>query len=260
MKKITLCADDFAYNSSVSEGILILLEKKRLSAVSCMSLSELWPEYAMDLKKYSDHIDIGLHFDLTHFAKIQKKKYSVKKLLLLSFLQNLSQNEIEKILHQQIELFIKYFNKKPDFIDGHEHIHVFSAIRKAFLKVYETYFPEHQSYIRVPLAKKNLSLKSKIIAYAGAKQLKASLETSHIPHNLSFSGVYNLKPQNYRLLFKKFLNEIEHQGLIMCHPGLASTDQNDPISAARFKEFQYFSGEDFLHDLKNISLCKFAFI
>lgn len=54
MSDLCICADDFAQNESISEGILNLASKKRINATSCMVNSLFWQEMAFDLKNIPD--------------------------------------------------------------------------------------------------------------------------------------------------------------------------------------------------------------
>ncbi len=75
------------------------------------------------------------------------------------------------------------------------------------------------------------------------------------PHNASFSGIYDFhQAGQYRRYFQSFLAEIRHRGLIMCHPGFAAADENDPIEQARVLEYQYLSSQDFLEDCRAASI------
>ena len=69
-KPIVVCADDYALNDSVSQGIVELARHQRLSATSVMSLSPLWEHHAPALRELKDAIDVGLHLDWTsEFAR-----------------------------------------------------------------------------------------------------------------------------------------------------------------------------------------------
>ena len=66
LRNVVLCADDFGISPGVNRAILDLLEKRRLSAVSCMSV---FPEFASDAAKllaHAVHASLGLHLTLTH--------------------------------------------------------------------------------------------------------------------------------------------------------------------------------------------------
>jgi predicted glycoside hydrolase/deacetylase ChbG (UPF0249 family) len=69
MKKIVLCADDYNQNAAISGGIIDLVAKGRLSAVSCFSTLPQWEQNAKRLLPYQHKVDIGLHFNLTESSE-----------------------------------------------------------------------------------------------------------------------------------------------------------------------------------------------
>ena len=246
---VILCADDYAYNQAASEGILELLKRRRLSAVSCMTNMPYWKIAAMPLKEFQNQVKIGLHFNLTEGPG----GISLKQLILCSFLHRLNKQEIIAVLRTQIEAFKAGIGRLPDFIDGHQHIHQFPIIREALLTLYQEYYPDKQAAIRISSNgyRNDLktSLKAFVIGLLGAQGLRKRLEKEGIPHNTAFSGIYSLSPsENYRRVFKGFLETIKPNSIIMCHPGAASTDKQDPIAQAREQELTYFRSQTFLAD------------
>lgn len=261
MRRITLCADDFAQSEAISQGILDLVARQRISAVSCMTNAPLWLQHATALRNYHNKIDIGLHFTLTHGCALttisqlapDKKLPSLKKLLSKSYLRRLSQCDLEQELHSQIDQFEKGIGYLPDFIDGHEHVHQFPIVRDALLAVYEQRLRKNNSYIRVStnglagcVNDSVAKTKSLIITVLGASQLRRVLVGKRIPYNLSFSGIYNFDvPSSYAELFSNFLAMSKDQGLIMCHPAYWVKNNGDAIGKNRWLEYQYFSGQEF---------------
>ena len=65
VKDVVLCADDYALNAPVSQGIVALAVLGRLSATSVMSLSPRWAEDVMALRDVRERMDVGLHLDWT---------------------------------------------------------------------------------------------------------------------------------------------------------------------------------------------------
>ncbi|MCW5590407.1 MAG: ChbG/HpnK family deacetylase [Legionellales bacterium] len=242
MKKIILCADDFAQNCEISKGILQLVEKKRLSAVSCMTNSPYWPEYGAQLKRFHPNLKIGLHFNLTQDFPLYPKKFSLINLLFLSHIHLINNSVIVASFTEQLQQFNNIMGFYPDFIDGHQHIHQLPIIRNVILD-----YAKKKS-IMVRLARpEDGRLKSKIIRLTGANTFAKLLKKFDISHNTSFAGVYDFS-QNYSKLFPQFLTQVSAHGLIMCHPGLASIDKADPIAHARVQEFNYFNSDQFLND------------
>ena len=79
-----ICADDFGISQSVSDGILELLSKKRLSAVSCMLNYDGNIINQIDsLLSFKSNCDIGLHLNLTSGKPlsygIDKSRYKENK-------------------------------------------------------------------------------------------------------------------------------------------------------------------------------------
>jgi len=245
MKKcIVLCADDYGQAPAISQGILALLKMARLSAVSCLVTTPYWPEHAKWLQPFQSNIDIGLHFNLT------LDKSSLGSLMAKSMIRQLDAGLIAAELNTQIDAFLTATGRLPDFIDGHQHVHQFPIIRDALLKVYLERFPDKKPYIRVAqFSSYYLSLKKAIVQLMGAHALIKRLDENKIKYNHSFSGMYSFtNASKYPALFPSFLAEIGAGGLIMCHPGMPSPGPTDPISMARFLEYQYLSSLRFKMD------------
>lgn len=261
-KHIVLCADDYAQAPAISSGILALLELGRLSATSCMVNMPHWTEHAAWLRPYQSKADIGLHFNLTHGEPLSsefKNKYgaqfsSLSMLLARSMLRQLDVKIIAAECRAQIQAFKDALGVLPDFIDGHQHIHQFPVIRDAVVQIYNEQLKDKKAYVRL-VNPKILSrdyiqnIKKLIIVVSGANALQKLLMQYHIPHNTSFAGIYAFnQAAQYPMHFRRFLQEIQDGGLIMCHPGLASTAEHDPIYISRPLEYKYLASKEFAED------------
>lgn len=254
-KRIILCADDYGQNKAISQAILELLAKKSLSAVSCLVSTKDWRIQADLLKPYINHVDIGLHFNLTF-----EKPNSLSHLLLRAYTGALSKKFISNELNAQLDQFIEVMERTPDFIDGHQHVHTFPIIRDVLIDVYKK--RGLQCYVRSTSAnRKFFSLKKWFIQSQLANAFKKCLIANNIPHNSTFSGIYDFSISNYRELFLHFLTEIEDRGIIMCHPGFENQSSDiDEIKDARFQEWIYFRSEHFQKDcnIHKILLTRFS--
>ena len=250
-KRIILCADDYGQNPDISQGILSLCGLHRLSAVSCMVNTRDWIQYGAELVPFKDDIDIGLHFNITEGSPLSLKASrftSLSLTILRAYAGLLNVSRITSELHAQLDAFESVVGRLPDFVDGHQHVHQFPSVRHALLQVYETRLRQSGCYIR-SVAATGGGMKRRIINSLGAGALKEELIKLHIPHNSSFSGVYDLRPTNqYAAIFPQFLKEIEEQGIIMCHPGKTEGGYPDRIAHARYQEFLYLAGEQFIAD------------
>lgn len=249
-----LCADDFGLNSGVSQGILNLVRKRRLSAVSCMTNRPDFAVYAHELKDFKDKVQIGLHFNLTEGSFLSLPDtpcFSLNELLIKAHLHWLDTSFLAKEFTVQLDAFIETMGSLPDFIDGHQHVHQFPGIRQVILDVYEQRLRLNGTYIRSTypaVSLKKYQFKTNILALTGGRVLHRALCKLAIPHNASFSGVYDFnKDVNYRALFRQWLAMIPDRTLIMCHPGEGEM-LGDVIAPTRIIESEYFLSDDFLSD------------
>lgn len=269
MKRIVLCADDYGQAYAISQGIIKLIQMGRVTATSCMVNQPIWQEHANWLFPFYKQIDIGLHFNLTHGKPLSKaftdaygsQFFPLQKLLSYAMFRRLKSSVIEAECQAQIDCFSDTLGFLPHFIDGHQHVHQFPVIREALIKVYEKRLYRQHAYIRLVNNRLNFdhfnaAIKKIIIHSTGTRQLKRLLNAHHIPHNLSFSGIYSFaRSTHYAQLFPQFLQEINDKGLIMCHPGLLASTEEDSIAKSRFAEYQYLVGGQFLKDCYEKRVC-----
>ena len=259
MKSIIICADDYGQNQAISKGIIDLIDHGCLTATSCMTNFKHWPKYAGLLKPCVEEIDIGLHFNLTKGTPLTsmqltqyKSKYpNIVSLVVKTHRGTIIADEIEKELNAQLDQFIEHIGRLPDYIDGHQHIHQLPIIRHVLIKVHKQRFSNH-SYIRIPHDKKHRIgfPKNWIITKIGATKLKELCKTNNITHNITFTGTYNFKQaKHYRRFCQTFIERLENNGILMCHPGLPSNDKSDPIYFSRPYEYNYLLSESFKEDL-----------
>ncbi len=271
MRRVVLCADDYALTKPISDGILDLVASERLSAVSCLTVSDRWPEDAEKLLVWRGRIDIGLHFCLTAEAPLRSaagrpgayRFTSLSSLIVHSLSRLLDREKIESELNRQLDSFIEHIGQPPDFIDGHRHIHQFPIVRDALLSVYRKRLGEKRTYIRnvAHIAAGSAgAAKAMIISLLGAKKLEHILTGSGIPHNRDFGGVYGFSEKTaYRRLMRSWLRDIGAGGVLMCHPGQAQPDGLDSIGASRNQEYAYLRSREFIDDCReaNISIGRY---
>jgi predicted glycoside hydrolase/deacetylase ChbG (UPF0249 family) len=259
-KKAVLCADDFGLDSSVSRGILKLVHMERLSAVSCMTNMPDFVLHSEELYSLKKQVKMGFHFNLTegYFLSTPSKRcFTLNELLIKSHLQSLKLSFIATEFLAQLDQFVALMRQLPDFIDGHQHVHQFPAIRRVILDLYQQRLQKSNTAIRstwpsinVP----NYQCKAKVLALTGGKALNRQLIKLGIPHNQYFSGIYSFAADtNYRDLFRSWLHLLKEDTLIMCHPG-EGLGQQDNIAAARLLELNYFASDHFLNDCDEYSI------
>ncbi|MDD7805394.1 MAG: ChbG/HpnK family deacetylase [Endozoicomonas sp. (ex Botrylloides leachii)] len=263
MKRITLCADDYAITSSVSQAILSLADQGAIQATSCMVTMPAWQKQAVNLQAYTHKLALGLHLNFTEGAGLTpyfKQGFpSLYSVLVKSHLRLFSQAKLVEEVNAQIIAFADATGRLPDFIDGHQHIHHLPQIRQALLSVMQSIdLPKSTTWIRSvsPLITPNNSLKHCIIEHSGARALRQLLNETHFKTNAAFAGVYSLSPHEaFRTLVQYWLNMLPDKGLIMCHPGFFGKTQkeNETIEheQARQNEYDYLSSSLFVDDCRS---------
>ncbi len=282
-KQIILCADDFAQNEAISEGILSLAKLKRINAISCLVNSGFWDDMHPELTGIKQTNFIGLHLNLTFgqplsamWRKHEGEHFTgLARLLKKTYFKKLDLQVVMAEIQAQIDVFTHTMHVYPDFIDGHEHVQQLPIVRQALLSVHtkqmghthqtsdEDHDDDHDhldSFFRNTsngwrdLVSLTSFPKCQLLAMLGGRRFKRSLIRGQIPTNASFSGIYNFNnATNYRKYFQRFLQTTRDGGLIMCHPGNQSHDRLDPLHAHRHHELHYFMTDVFLSDLEDNS-------
>lgn len=257
---LIICADDYAQNAAISEGMLHLARVGRIQAISCLVNGKDWPTHAVALKSLTSTA-VGLHLNMTWgnaLSSAWKKSYgasflSLKEIIRLTYCKQLALQVLKEEVRAQWDCFVEHYGKAPDFIDGHQHVHQLPIVREALLAVYQE--KQAKGFMRSTangwqdLWSWDAFPKAQILWLLGGGTFRKRL--GKIPTNTSFSGFYPFrKSAQYREHFRQFLAKSKQHGLIMCHPGLASSDETDPLYLSRPDEYAYLMSDAYLEDLK----------
>jgi predicted glycoside hydrolase/deacetylase ChbG (UPF0249 family) len=175
-----------------------------------------------------------------------KRHDDEKSLLLKSWLRQLDKEVIEQEMRAQFEKFISVWGAAPDFIDGHQHMHILPVIRDILLKLREEYAPQAWMRNVVDFTALGDSCKYWILAVMGWRWLQ-KLRAHKIPHNKLLRGTYDYAhPVNYAALMEKWC-AVGNGVLIYCHPGFpdAALAKYDTVLQPRQHEYDFFNGEFF---------------
>jgi predicted glycoside hydrolase/deacetylase ChbG (UPF0249 family) len=249
MKKIILCADDFGQAAAISAGIMRLVAAQRLSAVSCMSEGDNWNDSAAELARYREHIDIGLHFNLTHRSAAQSFATSpLAPLMLRALTRRIDKRTLVGTLHNQLDRFESALGGTPDFVDGHQHVHMFPGIRTTLLRELQRRYPQQKPYLRS--VNPRLSGATGKLKLAVLKLLNsgfsAATQRVGLTSTTGFGGVYSLQADvDFAALMEYWLAAAHSGDLLMCHPGEAANDAMDPIAATRPNELRFLNSAEF---------------
>src|SRR5437868_13560768 len=146
-RRIWLCADDYGISPGVNAGIRELISRGRINATSVMAAA---PHLINDEATALDTLNsgekraaLGLHVTLTApfeplspgFAPSREGHFlPLNNMLRAGVARRLRPESLVIEIATQLRTFIDTFGRPPDFLDGHQHVHLFPQIRDAFLK------------------------------------------------------------------------------------------------------------------------------
>jgi chitin disaccharide deacetylase len=254
IREVVLCADDYALNAPVSQGIVALVVLGRLSATSVMSLSPRWAEDAVALRDVRDRLDVGLHLDWTSSFAIEAGHGSgLSVVMARAALRLYSQQRIEDEIERQLDAFEAHWQAAPDHVDGHQHVQQFAVFRHALAEVLVRRYGHaaQRPWLRVSQVAQP-GLKAKVISAMGAQGLQQWAQANQWPCVGPLLGAYGFdgSMDDYARHMQGWLVNLPHDkpALIMCHPAV-SAQADDEIGAARKREFAYLAGHDFVQHM-----------
>jgi chitin disaccharide deacetylase len=260
-RRILLCADDYGISPAVSAAIRDLIAKRRINATSVMvgapSFSQA--EAAALLGAAGTHAAIGLHLTLTspfrplssHFAPLRDGAFlPLAAMAGRALAHALKPSLIATEISSQFAAFRSTFGRAPDYVDGHQHIHVFPQIRETLLRVVKAEAPRAwlRQCGRPAAAHKSLADPKGLILDGLSKRLRRLAAEHGVRTNPAFAGTYSFKPgADYAKLFPGFLDALPDGGVIMCHPGKVDAELRrlDPLTDLRAREYAFFLDDAF---------------
>ncbi|PTM38926.1 ChbG/HpnK family deacetylase [Bosea sp. 124] len=245
-----LCADDFALTDGVSRSILALLEAGKLSAAGAMTNRPHWQGFAPAFGALGDRADLGLHLNLTCAAPLGAMARlapggefpALRDLARAGATSPTARREIADEIARQLDAFEDRLGRPPDFIDGHQHVHVLPGVRRSVLDAVMKRYAAGSVYVRDP-ADSAAAIRARGIAIGKALTIaalalgfrRAALRRG-IPVNRGFSGVAPFDPaRDFTADLQRFLLRPGPAHLVMCHPGFIDDELGrlDPVVATR---------------------------
>jgi len=264
-RRIWLVADDYGISPAVSAAIRDLIARGRLSATSVMTAT---PSFSRDEAKAlhnaaSTRAAIGLHVTLTGpfkpltsgFAPLSDGAFPpLAGMAGRALAHRQSPHLLDAEILAQFTAFQDAFGRAPDYVDGHQHIHVFPQIGEALLRAMKKAAPDAwvRQCGRARAAPKSLSDPKGYILDALSGRFRRLAQAQGLRTNPAFAGTYSFSPgADFTKLFPQFLDGLPDGGLIMCHPGKVDDELRrfDPVTTLRECEYAYLLSQDFLRVL-----------
>ena len=147
-RKIWLCADDYGISPAVNHAIRDLVGHGRINATSVMVVAPTFHRSEAAslnaLRVHGARVAVGLHLTLSApfqpltqgFTPLVNKAFPTYRMMLVrAWLRQLDRKALEAEVAAQIRMFGHEFGRAPDFIDGHQHVHIFPQVRDALFAV-----------------------------------------------------------------------------------------------------------------------------
>ena len=262
-RRIWLCADDYGIAPGVNTAIRDLVARRRLNATSVMvvtpSFGRAEAAALAALNAGEQRVAIGLHLTLTAPLRPRTADYApladgaflpVATTLRLAMQQRLDVAAITQEFRAQFEAFAAAFGRPPDFVDGHQHVHLFPQVRQAALETTSWIAPNawvRQCGASLPLHRRLTDPKGLLIDWL-SREFRARAANLGIETNPAFAGTYTYRANaDFGAIFPGFLDNLPEGGLVMCHPGHvdAELERLDPLTTLRENEYAYFCGDEF---------------
>jgi predicted glycoside hydrolase/deacetylase ChbG (UPF0249 family) len=166
-----------------------------------------------------------------------------------SCLRRLNRDALAAEVTSQLRAFADHFGRPPDFIDGHQHVHLFPQVRDAVLKAVKAQAP--QAWVRqcgraAPLRSLGDPKAALLDLFSRAFRRRAA--AIGLTTNPAFAGTYQFREgADFAAVFPRFLDGLPDGALVMCHPGFvdAQLQSLDPLTTLREREYAFFADDAF---------------
>ena len=162
---------------------------------------------------------------------------------------------VEREFLQQLESFESSWGKPPDFIDGHQHVHIFPGIRRPILRLLAKRYSEaERPWIRRVnplLSGHDAPIKALLLKILSIGFVRDCRQAGLIMSDY-FAGLYSLTPTaDFPAMMAGWLRQSQPGTVLMCHPSISAAQTPDGNGPARGREFQYLRSREFIKACEN---------
>jgi chitin disaccharide deacetylase len=259
-----LCADDYALSPAVSRGIVEALAAGRLAATSAMTTRPSWLQAARELLDFD--ADVGLHLNLTLGAPLTRMPQfapaslpAIDRVLRTAGAQDFPTAEVAQEIEAQIDAFGQAFGRMPDFVDGHQHVHVLPGIRQSLFAVLARKNLAGRLWLRdsgdrpLRILARGIDLKKALGLAFLARSFAREAKSRGFTVNDGFAGYSDFSERrDYPADFARYLVAPGKRHLVMCHPGHVDDELAalDPATASRERELAFLLSPGFIAALE----------
>ncbi|MGE0034953.1 MAG: ChbG/HpnK family deacetylase [Xanthobacteraceae bacterium] len=261
-QRIVLCADDYGISPAVNVAIRDLIVRGRLNATSVMVTAPGFNRFEAAalgaLNASARRAAIGLHFTLTApfrplsrgFAPLRDGSFlPLGGTLMAALLGRFGADALAAEVRAQIAAFRSAFGRAPDFIDGHQHVHIFPQVGEAVLTVAKEEAPGAwlRQCGRVTTAAPWTNPKAFLLDVL-SRRFRERAAALGVRTNPAFAGAYAFRDDaDFAVMFPGFLDGLPDGSVVMCHPGFVDDELKrlDPLTTLREREYAFLGGDAF---------------
>jgi predicted glycoside hydrolase/deacetylase ChbG (UPF0249 family) len=255
-RRIVLCVDDAGLHASVDAAVLALFEARRVSAVSGLVDGPSWAAAAAALRERAgDRLEVGLHLNLTEPLRPGAWQRPLPWLLVGAYARTLPRAALRAAMQRQFDGFERGMQRRPDFVDGHQHVQQLPLVREVLLEVLAQRAYAPRPWLRVGLAAGatdaprpdlRARTKARVIAALGARRFAALARAGGYRTCHALLGVRSLDADAPRLdaNMRAWLAAAADADVLMTHPARDGATR-DPLAGARATEFALLTSERF---------------
>lgn len=255
-RPIRLIADDYGLAPGVSDAILELIERGRLTGTGCMTGFPEWEAAAARIRPFRGRAAIGLHLTLTDQIAAagpsslapEGKLPGLSSLALPVRRGRIDERDVHAELDAQYGRFVEMLAGPPDYIDGHQHVHFLPMVRAWLLARFGA--SARKPALRGAPGLPGMDAAApKIAAVAAlAAGFNGSMRRAGFSVMTPLSGIYDWRqPEKFASTLRAAIKTLPEQGVFMCHPGHVDDilRARDPMQAVREVEYTVLSSQAF---------------
>ena len=225
---IVICADDYGAEAAGDGVILALLGQGALDATTCLVGAPDWGRSAPALRELAagGDIAVGLHLNLTQtwsqgeggspFAPIRahvaRALFPVDAKL---------ESAMLGAFERQWEAFGEAMGRAPDFMDGHEHVHLFPAARGALWGLCARM--HFSGWVRQCRTSSRRRSAKRLVLDPFSDAFARAAARRNIRFNSGFGGLRRFDPaEDIGAIWREDLAAMTGGGVLMVHPGAPS--------------------------------------
>jgi predicted glycoside hydrolase/deacetylase ChbG (UPF0249 family) len=257
-----VCADDFAIDAGAVEAIVELIERGRVTATSALVDAPHWRAAAAALPARPRGAagprgaDIGLHLNLTQpfpapGGTRAPQRWPLGELIVRCALRAIEPAVLQAEIERQLDAFEDAVGRRPDYIDGHQHVHQLAGVREALVTAVLQRYGTDAPWLRSTRPPEGVrGIKACGIAALGDRHLRALASGARLRVSRCLAGVYDFRAatgverERYRQQLGRWLQLGPDGTVLMCHPATRAA-ADDPIGAARAMEYATLGSAEF---------------